>query len=78
MRLSLKNSAMPPSAATIVNQSARVAGSPRNHAPSSATQIGAVYWSRMALAAVVRVVAVQKLIVHTVYPIAPRIWSREK
>ena len=57
-RLSQKNSVMPPNTAAMVSQSTRVARSPRNHAPSSAIHTGAVYWSRMALAAVVSLLAV--------------------
>ena len=55
---------MPPSTAAIVSQSARVARSPRNHAPKSAIHTGAVYWRRMALAAVVSFVATQNVSVQ--------------
>jgi hypothetical protein len=48
----------------MVIQSARDAFSPRNQAASKATHMGAVYWSRIALAALVSVVAVQNVIVH--------------
>lgn len=61
---SATKSPMPASTAAMVNQSARVARSPRNHAPSSAIQTGAVYWSRIALAAVVILVAVTNVTVH--------------
>jgi hypothetical protein len=43
---------------------ARGVRSPRNQAPNRATQTGAVYWSRMALAAVVSLVARQKVTVQ--------------
>jgi hypothetical protein len=48
---------MPPSTSTIVAQSSRVARSPRNQAPSSAIHTGAEYWIRIALAAVVSLLA---------------------
>src|SRR3954471_24137876 len=48
---------MPPITVTMVSQSSRVARSPSSHAPSSATQIGAEYWIRIALAAVVSLLA---------------------
>ena len=57
-RSSQKNRAMPLNTTTMVHQSARVARSPRNHAPKSAIHTGAVYWRRMALAAVVSLLAV--------------------
>src|SRR4051812_28986572 len=48
---------MPPITVTMVSQSSRVGRSPSSHAPSSATQIGAEYWIRIALAAVVHLLA---------------------
>ena len=63
-RPSAKKSAMPAVTTAIVIQSARVARSWRNQAPNSATQTGAVYWRRMALAAVVSLVAMQNVTVQ--------------
>lgn len=48
----------------MVSQSARVARSPRNHTPKRAIQTGALYWSKMALAAVVSLVATQNVTVQ--------------
>lgn len=48
----------------IVSQSARVVRSPSSAALKSAIHTGAVYWSRMALAAVVSFVAAQNVTVH--------------
>ena len=63
-RLSAKKSVMPASTAAMVTQSARVARSPRNQAPKRATHTGALYWSKMALAAVVSLVATQNVTVQ--------------
>ncbi len=48
---------MPAKLAPMASQSARVARSLSSHAPNRAIQTGAVYWSRMALAAVVILLA---------------------
>ena len=60
-----KNRPIPASTTPIVIQSARVVRSPSIQAPSRATQIGAVYWSRIAFAAVVSLVAMHTEAVHT-------------
>ncbi len=57
---------MPTKLAAMVHQSARRVRSPSSQAPNSATQTGAVYWSKMALAAVVSLVAAAK---STVQPV---------
>jgi hypothetical protein len=49
----------------MVSQSARVARSPSSQAPNKAIQTGAVYWSKIALAAVVSLLAMAK---RTVQP----------
>ncbi len=64
-RPSARNSAMPPSTRKTAVQSARVARSPRNQAPNNAIHTGAVYCSRIALAAVVSLVATQNAMVQT-------------
>src|SRR5687767_1279103 len=48
---------MPARTAKIVSQSTRVARSPRNQAPNRAIHTGAEYWIRIALAAVVSLLA---------------------
>ena len=63
-RPSATKRAIPARTAPMVNQSARLARSPRNHVPRSAIQTGAVYWSRIALAAVVILVAVTSVTVQ--------------
>ncbi len=57
VRSSAKNSVIPAITVAMVNQSFHVARSPRNAAPSSAIQTGEVYWSSMAFAAVVSLLA---------------------
>ena len=68
---------MPPSTATIVAQSRRVARSPRNHAPSNAIHTGAEYWMRMAFAAVVSLFATMNRPVVSAFAPAASHSSRE-
>src|SRR4030065_1904445 len=77
VRRSKKNSAMPSRAIRCGAQSARDALSPRNHAPKSAAWIGAVYCSRMTLAAVVILLATTNDRTVHAYATAPPTWSKD-
>ena len=59
-----RNRAMPTITSAMAIQSARIVRSPSSQDPNKPIHTGAVYWSRMALAAVVSLVATQNAIVQ--------------
>src|SRR5690606_18276868 len=69
---------MPVNTAAIVSQSARVVLSPRSQALNNAIHIGEVYWRRMALAAVVSLLAIVKAMAAPAMATAATICTGEK